>query len=263
MSRPTLGLALGSGGWRGLAHIGVIKSLLKHNIPIDYIAGCSAGALIGGLYAALNDIEAVEEAFKQLNYRQLLYAFSDLPAGRGVFKGRRGVQLIRDHSHNLKLEDLEIPFRAVATDLVTGKPFEITQGDLGTAVRASGSVPFVFEPVKFNDKELVDGATTIPVPVETVVNMGADVTLGVNLYTNIFPLEKEPNNALGIALRTSQLMLKELARINCEKADVSLNPEIQEAKHYQLFTKFIDNPEVVEAGEAAADAKIEQITALL
>lgn len=261
--RPTLGLALGSGGWRGLAHIGVIRALLEHNIPIDYIAGCSSGALIGGLYAALKDIEAVEETFSQLNYRRLLYAFSDLPADKGIFKGKRGVSLIRKKASDLKIEKLQIPFKAVATDIINGKAVEISQGDLATAIRASGSVPFVFEPVRIKGKQLVDGATTIPVPVKTVKNMGADIVIGVNLYTNIFPLKHQPRNALGITLRTSQLMLKELARINCQQADLSINPKIQETKHYQLFSKFIDNPEVIEAGQHAVKAKVSTIKKLL
>ena len=138
-----LGLALGSGGWRGLAHIGVIKELLKNDIEISHIAGSSAGALVGGMYAAFQDIEKVEAIFREnMSYRRLLYAFSDPRPKWGVFAGDKMEDLFEKYLGNRQIEDLKIPFCALACDLLTGKAIELRKGKLSKAIHTSLAVPF-------------------------------------------------------------------------------------------------------------------------
>ncbi len=178
-----LGLALGSGAVRGLAHIGVIKTLLKHNIRIDYIAGSSIGACIGAHYALYQDIEKLQSDATQ-NKKDKLFVLLD-PAGKGgLIKGERLGKLLNSWWNAAEFKDLEIPFQAVATDLATGKPIVLDKGSLSLAARASSAIPGIFTPVNFENKFLIDGAMSCPVPVEMVKKMGADIVLAVNLYNN-------------------------------------------------------------------------------
>jgi NTE family protein len=160
-----IGLALGCGGARGLAHIGVIKTLVKNNIPIDYIAGSSIGALIGSLYAATLDILQVEKWFLELTYKDLIKVLLDPSLHSGLIKGEKFINFLQSKIGVRKIEELKIPFRAVATDLFTGKAVVFKKGDLGLAIRSSCAVPFLFSPVISGDKCLVDGGISMPVPV--------------------------------------------------------------------------------------------------
>ena len=124
--KKTLGLALGSGGWRGSAHIGVIKALEEAGIKISYIAGSSAGALMGGSYAIDRDIKKVEQMFRdEMNFRKLLYAFSDPRPRWGIFKGERMIKIWENYFGKQQIEKLEIPFTALACDLLSGKAVEL------------------------------------------------------------------------------------------------------------------------------------------
>jgi len=232
--RKTLGLALGSGGWRGQAHIGIIKTLLKAGIKIDYIAGTSAGALVGGSYCALQDIDLLEKIFREkIDKKQLIQAFSDPGLRGGLVKGDKAIKIFEDLFGKKQIKDLSIPFCAIASDLITGEVVEINEGSLSTAVRASISVPFVFEPVKYKKYRLVDGATAVPVPVKTVRQMGADIVIAVNLYKNIFPIKPVRINSLKAVLKTSQIMLCHLAKYSSQGADLILEPDIS-SNHFSL-----------------------------
>lgn len=263
--KKTLGLALGSGGWRGQAHIGVIKALLQAGIKIDYIAGASAGALIGGSYCALQDIHLVEKIFREkINKIQLMYAFSDPGLKGGLFKGQKVIEIFEKLIGKPKIENLAIPFCAVTSDLLTGKVVEIKHGDLAKAVRASTSVPFVFAPVKYDKCRLVDGATAVPVPVKTVKQMGADVIIAVSLYKNIFPIKATKISPIKAMLKTSHIMLYHLAKYSCQNADIVLEPNIKEKSTYSNpFFGFIKNEGTIEAGEEVTQANLAKIKKLL
>lgn len=261
----TLGLALGSGGWRGQAHIGIIKALLANGIKIDYIAGASAGALIGGAYSALQDVEALEKIFREkINKKQLIQAFSDPGLKGGLFKGQKVKKIFEDLIGKKQIEDLKTPFCALTSDLLTGEIVEINKGSLSTAIRASTSVPFVFAPVKYGRHSLVDGATAVPVPVKTVKQMGADIVIAVSLYKNIFPIKNTKISPIKAVLKTSHIMLYHLAKNSCEAADLILEPDIKENGIYSdPFTGFTKNEGTIEAGEAAVIANLAKIKKLL
>lgn len=253
-------LALGSGGWRGLAHIGVIKALLKNNIPIDIITGVSTGALMGGFFAATNDIEQVENVMSQIKSRQIWSVFRDIRLTQGgIVTGTRYRQMISKYVKNKKIQDLERKFATLAVDFKTGKRVILDSGDLATAIHASTAVPFIFKPVKMGKNFLIDGAVKTPVPVLLAKNMGADVVLAVNLYKNVFPLKSMHHNPIQTVLRTTQLFLYQLSKQNCELADLTLWPEIVEPKKYSIFGNIVGNREVVGLGEAAVEEEIEAI----
>lgn len=263
--RKTLGLALGSGGWRGQAHIGVIKALIKAGIKIDYIAGASAGALIGGSYCALQDVELLENIFREkINKKQLVYAFSDPGLKGGLFKGDKVVKMFENLIGTEKIENLKTPFCAITSDLLTGEVVEIKDGDLVTAIRASTSIPFVFSPVKYKKCRLVDGATAVPIPVKTIKEMGADVVIAVSLYKNIFPIKAVKMSPIKAALKTSHVMFYHLAKHSSKSADLILEPDIEEKGTYSdPFSGFTKNEGTIEAGEEAVIKNLSEIKKLL
>ncbi len=260
-----LGLALGSGGWRGQAHIGVIKALVNNGIRIDAIAGTSSGAMVGGAYCALGDIELLEKSFREkINKRSLLYAFSDPWPSWGMFRGEKVTKVFEDLAGKHLIENLSIPFRAISTDLLSGEVVEIGEGDLATAIRASTSIPFVFEPVRYNDHRVIDGGCAVPIPVKTARQMGVDVVIAVNLYKNIFPIKAEKMSSFKSILKTTQIMMYHLARHSCQEADFTLEPDITENKSFSdPFTGFINKRGVISTGEAVTLENLSAIKQLL
>jgi len=256
LGRKTVGLALGSGGWRGLAHLGVIKELEKEGIPIDYIAGSSAGALIGGLYSFFGGTKEIEDINRKLDYRSLYSILLDPVRGPGLIGGRKYLDFLEERVGDARIEDLKIKFTAVCSDLLEGDAIGIASGKLSTAIRASSSIPIVFKPAVINGRLLVDGGNTMPVPVKIVREMGADIVIAVNVYSNIFPFKNEyikgeKLNYMDITKISYQMMLAELARENVKEADFVINPRILEGD-FSLFKKFVNNPEAIEEGRLAA-----------
>ena len=261
-----LGLALGAGGWRGLAHIGLIKELVRQGIKIDYIAGSSAGALVGGMYAAYQDIDLVEQIFREnMTYRRLLYAFSDPRPKWGLFRGDKMEKLFERYLGNRRIEQLKIPFCAMTCDLKTGKAIELKQGSLAKAIRASVAVPFFLEPVAWDNMRLIDGGAAVPIPAKTVRQMGAKVVIGVNLQKNQFPMiHKDKLSAIGTLFKTSQLMTYHLAEYSQAPADLVLKPNIKELRDVSdPFSGFIKRNDVFSDGQEVVTNNLNKIKQLL
>jgi NTE family protein len=180
----TVGLALGSGSARGWAHIGVIRALTEAGIHVDYIAGTSIGSLVGAVYAS-GGIGTLEDVVLQFDWKQIAYFLDVVLPKSGLIDGKRVSAFIRSHVKGINIEELPIPFCAVATDLGTGNEVILKQGDIIEAVRASISVPGIFTPVKKNGTILVDGGLVNPVPVSVARQMGADFVIAVDLNHNI------------------------------------------------------------------------------
>lgn len=179
-SSQKIGLALGSGSARGWAHIGVIRALAEAGIEISHVAGTSIGALVGAAFA-LEKIDVLEEFACQLDWKQIV-SFLDVTFPRsGLIDGGKVTDLFRSHAREMNIEELPLPFCAVATDLATGGEVVLSRGDLAEAIRASISIPGIFTPVKHNGVFLVDGGLVNPVPVTAVRNMGADCVIAVDL----------------------------------------------------------------------------------
>ncbi len=260
-----LGLALGSGGWRGLAHIGVIKVLEKAGVKIDFIAGSSVGALVGGLYAALGDINKVQEIVEQLTYGKIANLLFDFRASSGLVKGEKMRKFLEKFIGRVRIEDLPIPYRAVTTDLFNGKTVAIGEGELASAILASAAVPVILQPVKKENRFLVDGGASMPVPVSVVKKMGADVVMAVMLYSNIFPVKidylrtrKGVPSGLAVGRFSFHMLLTQLARRDCREADLTIEPKIDEGK-FDIFFKFVHNEKTVVAGEKAMKRKMAEL----
>jgi NTE family protein len=182
--RPKVGLALGSGSARGLAHLGVIRAIEEAGIEVCCIAGTSIGALIGAIHAA-GKLDELETAFRGFDWKKTASFFDVVMPKSGLLDGAKVGELVRAHIHAEAIEMLNKPFAAVATDIVSGEEVVIRSGDVIEAVRASISVPGIFTPVRSNGRILVDGGLTNPVPVSAVRAMGADIVIAVDLNHEI------------------------------------------------------------------------------
>jgi NTE family protein len=182
--RPKIGLALGSGSARGLAHLGVIRAIEDAGIELDFIAGTSMGALIGAIHAA-GKLGELEATFRTFDWKKTVSFFDVVLPKSGLLDGARISALARAHIHATSIETLPKPFAAVATDIVSGEEIVIRSGDVIEAVRASLSVPGIFTPVRSNGRVLVDGGLTNPVPVSVARAMGADIVIAVDLNHEI------------------------------------------------------------------------------
>lgn len=291
LERPKIGLVLGGGGARGVAHIGVLQELERLQIPIDAIAGTSMGALVGGLYASGMTSDDLEELVQSLDWAA---ALSDRPARdslsfrrkqddraypidfelgvrgsqfllpEGVIQGQELDLLLRkltlEVSDVSNFDDLPIPFRAVAADIVTGDMVVLGGGDLAKALRASMSVPGAFAPAEIDGRKLVDGGIAGNLPIDIARQMGVDIVIAVDVE---FPLYSE--DELGSVLTVSEqvitiLMRKETLRQieTLGERDVLLRPELG------LFasSNFGEATQTIEPGRQAALAANEKLVQL-
>lgn len=262
---PKIGLALGSGGPRGLAHIGVIKALRDHHVPIDVIAGASAGSLIGGMYIALGSIENVEAIAKSLTYKDIIDAFADFGSRSGIIKGIRMERHLSRLLGRKKIEDLPIPYAAIATDMKSGEAVTITHGNLVKAIRASSSIPALVDAAHFGKTYLIDGGGSNPVPVNVTRDLGADYVIAVNLdtyeFVNTTVPDKRPTVAdMGIA--ALRMLRYNLAKTLCEDADVTITPAVASTSSINL-AELLHGEAIIQKGYDATIATLPAIMQVL
>lgn len=182
--RPTIGLALGGGGARGFAHIGVIRTLLAHGIEPDVIVGTSIGAVVGGCHAA-GRLDVIEEWARSLTRRGILGYLDISLTGGGLIGGSRLAARLADKLGDTSIDGLPIRFATIATEVGTGHEIWLTRGRMVDAMRASYALPGIFPPVSLDGRWLVDGALVNPVPVSAARVLGARLVIAVNLNTDI------------------------------------------------------------------------------
>ena len=213
-----VGLALGGGGARGIAHIGVLAELEAENVPVHLIAGTSAGSIIGALYAAGLTPEQMFALAQRTTWRDLVHV--TLPRV-GLVNADPMQALLNDLLGQRSIENLPLPFAAVACDLMTGKEVIITKGNIALAVRASCSIPGIFVPVPHGDHLLVDGGLVNGVPVSVVRRMGAQVTIAVRLNQGGAPAQ-HPHTIFGILAQAAEIM---------QRSQQMMEPDVLIAPH--------------------------------
>lgn len=176
-----IGLVLGSGAARGLSHIGVLKVLEEHNVPVDYIAGTSIGAIIGGLYAFGLSAFEIEKIVEDVGTKGWVKILKPTLSHSGFMSGKSVVEFFKSIVGNVRIENLKIPFSCVATDFSSGEKVVFSKGKLIDAMRASMSIPIVFSPAIFEEKIFLDGGLTSGLPIGTIRNMGANFVIAVNV----------------------------------------------------------------------------------
>ena len=285
--RPRVGLVLEGGGALGLAHVGVIKWLEKNRIPVDVVAGTSMGGLIGGIYASGETPEQIGNLVHNIPWSRVLGGatpYRDLAFRRkedhreyqnalefglkhGVqfpsgFNSGQQVGLILDrvglpYSEMKSFDDLPIPFRCVATDLVSGKEFVFAKGSLADALRATMSIPAFFVPVRKEGKVFVDGGLLDNLPVDAAREMGADIVIAVHLQTaELNP--KETLGSVGVLERSASVSISANELASMEKADILLTANLQKFDTTD-YTQYVP---IEEEGYEAAERKAAVLTRL-
>jgi len=294
-TRPKIGLALSGGGARGLAQIGILKVFEKEKIPIDFIAGTSMGGILGGLYAVGYSAEELERIVKDIDWNDLL---TDTPARLSLFLSQReekegslfqfrlngltpyipsaltSGQKLTNLFTNLTMranlsskwfkepyssfDNLEIPFRAVTTDLVTGEKVVINSGDLAQAMRAAMTFPLAFSPVEMGEFLLVDGGLVDPLPVDVTKEMGADVVIAVNTVSSLLPADKI-KNPWDVANQATSIMSLPRLQEELKQADYVITPNLQKFSS----TDFNRASDLIALGETTAESLMVDIKKLI
>jgi NTE family protein len=252
--RPKIGLALGSGSARGFAHIGVLKVLKEENIPIDFIAGSSIGALVGTLYGASSDMDRLYRIGKLFKRK---YYIDFVVPKMGLIGGQRIKEFVKLMTFGKKLEELHIPVAVVATELSTGEKVVFTEGDIHQAVRASISIPGIFVPEKIEGKLYVDGALVERVPVSVARELGADIIIGVDVA--VIKRNQPIVSIYDVIMQSIDIIQTEGFRHHEMKSDCMLRPKVNQF-NARTFTQL---EEIIQAGEEEAKEHIQEIKALI
>ncbi|HTR81827.1 MAG TPA: patatin-like phospholipase family protein [Bacteroidota bacterium] len=284
IQRPRVALVLSGGGARGIAHVGVIKALEEHHIPIDLIVGTSIGSLVGGLYASGYSARQLQTIVDTTNWNEVL-SFTDEAERTNLFVGQKqaadknlltirfdglkpvipssfsSAQRLTTFINQLTLQgiyhpdhsfdDLKIPFRAVATDLISGKRVIISSGTLAEALRASITVPLLYSPVKRDSMELTDGGLISNIPVEVARDMNMDIVIAVDVSSPLRPAD-QLNAPWEVADQIIGIMAQLANTQSLQKATIVIKPDLRQ----HVATDFSNLDTLIDQGEEAADAAI-------
>ncbi len=229
----------------------------EHNIPIDFVAGTSAGSFAGGALASGASIEAIIEMSRKISWFKMS-GFSFSP--KGLLSNASMGAFIKEHFPFSRFEDLPIPFAAVACDLETGKEFILKdKGDLAEAIRASCAIPGVFAPIEHDGKLLIDGGVVANVPTKAVRKLGAEIIIAVDVLASGSSYWGTPSTLLGIFFQSAMMLLRTASKAHHYRADVVIIPKLAHLRPDEISK--ID--EFIKAGEEAALEKIEEIKSLI
>lgn len=280
--RPKIGLALGGGGARGLAHIGVLKILEREKITLSYIAGTSAGAIAGAMYAQQPSIDQLEQTLRDficskdfkktgINHTTKKYTGENLFAqltenikerivinvacSRKSFVNNKRLKYALDRLLiNDKIENTKIPFGAVCSDLIAGCGVLKTKGDIIPSVMASSSIPGFLPPVDINDQKLTDGVVTDPVPVRAAKSMGADIVIAVDVSTGL-PFQYKFDNIIDIFMRNNQMTGYAYKENLLAMADLVIRPKVGDYH----WTEFDRIDQIIDRGIEATENVVSRL----
>jgi len=249
---PKVALVLGGGAARGFAHVGVIRVLEQEKIPIHMIVGTSVGSLIGALYASdPNSLNLEWLAFTI--EKEDIFDYSVVYSKMGPVLGERLEKFIQTKVKAKTLEQMKIPFYAVATDLNSGGSWVFEKGSVAKAVRASCSIPGIFQPLELGGRMYVDGGVTDNLPVDVARARGADIIIAVNIQKNI--QNPQINSLVDIILQSINIMGRELVSYKCRAYDVLIEPNVGDVG----MTDFSQKKRLVDAGIQAAKQALPKI----
>ncbi len=284
-----IGIALGSGGAKGLAHIGVLKVFEKYSLKIDIISGTSIGAVIGGLYSAGMTANEIEELALSISKKNIKDVFSTKLSMQGILNQNKAIDFLESAFNKRKIEELSRPFISVATDIMTGEEVVFKKGELSKAVMASASIPVFFPPVKYKNHYLNDGGLVNPVPIKQLMEEGTDFIIAVDvskpvktkssvkiknveehmdnkgfmdkittMFLNMFEKEKDDEpNIIKVFLNSIDIMEEQIVKKNLRvyPPDILISPDIQEFKTFD----FDRAEEIIKKGEIVTEKIIDYI----
>ena len=257
-----IGLALSGGAARGMAHVGVLRAFVELGIPIDCIAGTSAGSIVGGAFAAGMSVDEIADLGRKLRWRHV----GRITVSRfGVQTNARLENFMRARLPITKFEELPVPFAAVATDLKTGEPVVMKdEGDLPFAIRASCTIPGWYVPVPDREgRQLVDGGLVAVIPAAVTRALGADVVISVDVNsagaTFFASLLSPSNSVFGVLLQSMMVIQRSVSRQHCELSDLVITPKVGHIRWDQVRRA----DELMVAGYEAGLESIPKIRALI
>jgi NTE family protein len=253
-TRPKIGLALSGGFARGIAHIGVLRVLEEHEIPIDFIAGTSVGALVGATYASGTSLDEMERQGATTTFRD----FGRWTLSRyGMASNARLEHYLHKFTPARYFNETKIPLSIVASDLCSGKSVHFTDGEIAPALRASCAYPGLFTPVEYRGLMLADGFLTEAAPAEAARALGADLVISVYLDPGL--LNEKPRNTIEVISRSFSILQTHVIQPWRDQTDVVIEPDVQ----HVLWYEFEKTPLLVAAGAEAARAALPQIMAAI
>ncbi|HSE32267.1 MAG TPA: patatin-like phospholipase family protein [Pyrinomonadaceae bacterium] len=253
-TRPTIGLALSGGAARGLAHIGVLRALSENNIPIDYIAGTSAGSLVGGAWAAGMPLDEIEDIGTKLKWRDVgRVTMSRL----GVQSNARLEEYLRTRLRVTRFEDLQIPLAVVATDLHSGQPVIMRdQGDVPFAIRASCAIPGLYIPVTDDaGRQLVDGGVVAVIPASACRSLGPEIVIAVDVNAEGATFLGPAQSIIGVVIQSMLVVQRTASLYQTSVADMVIKPRVGHIRWDELARA----KELIAAGYEAGLASIPEI----
>ena len=254
MRPPRIGLALGGGFARGIAHLGVLRVLENEGISIDCLSGTSVGGLIAAAYASGAPVDAISRRAISTSFRD----FARWSLSRfGLATNDRLGRYVHEFCGVQRIEEMKRPLAICAADLLTGEPYYFTKGDLGMALRASCAYPGLFQPVEFEGRLLVDGFLVGPIPVEAARTLGAELVIGV--YLGMTGPAPRPKHMGEVLWRAFSIMQQQAIQRRDRAADVLISPDVKDFS----WDDFSRTGELIAAGEAAARAALPRIRELL
>jgi len=252
--RPKIALVLGGGAARGFAHVGVIRVLEQEKIPVDMIVGTSVGSLIGAIYAYnMNSFELEWTAFSLERDNILDYTLLSTITGMGPVKGDKLEEFMKSKVPVANIENLKLPFAAVATDLNRGTRVVIDHGPVAKAVRASSAIPGVFNPVEHQGRLLVDGGVVDNIPIDVAREKGADIVIAVDISENV--INFNITNVVDVMLQAVTIITSENAKYKKKAADVLIAPAVGNVGTFD----FTQKKYCMQAGIEAAQKAVPEI----
>lgn len=251
--RPKIGLALSGGAVRGLAHLGVLRVLGREGIPVDYVAGTSAGALVGAIYAAGGDLDGVERLVCNLNWEHLVQV---VVPRLGFVRADRLLDVLRVVTRNRTFAQSKVGFACVAVDIEHGDEVVLDEGSLAEAALASASIPGIFEPRQLGERMLVDGGLLNRFPVDVTRRLGAEMVIGVDVGVEdgFVPVR----SVLDVMNQTMEITLREISKYKVSAApEVLIRPKLDGLSRFRLE----DASKIIAAGQEATEASIAEIRA--
>jgi NTE family protein len=240
----SFGLALGGGAARGIAHLGILKVLEETGLRPQFITGTSAGSIVGALYAGGYGWETIAEVIRALDWSDFVQpVFPKM----GLVRADRLEERLSDLLGDRTIEELDIPFKAMTVDLECGELFVMDSGPVAHAVRASCSIPGIFEPVVFEDRLLVDGGLLNDIPVDVCRQMGADIVLGVDLGADM-DRERTPENIFGVLMASFAIMSRHCRASAPDDNTIIIQPDLAGFNYHNLKR----SDEMIQRGEMAA-----------
>lgn len=275
--RPRIGLALGGGGTKAAAHLGVLRVFQREGIPVDYIAGTSIGSTIGGFYSSGMSLDELSDLVLNAKLTKamippmpmiILYGIArHISPFRhkhyaGLLSGKQYKKYLARHLNNMQIEDTKIPFTAVTTDLVEGKEYNLQHGDLSAAMVASSAITPLIKPQEIDGKLLVDGGVVNNLPVDVARSMGANIVIAVCVDTSLQPIKPEDMRSFRkLTGRVSDIYFYSKDERSMAAADLTIYPNVDAVRLAERGKKRIAY--AVKQGEIAAEKALPKIRALL